>query len=87
MTLNEVYSIWVNGNKRSLALGVILVGETDAAFKFKILNSDRDLTFFLPKKAIKLDATNEGIMLLARWFKVEGFLANMFDRFANSYSR
>lgn len=87
MEMNKVYSIWVSGSKMNSALGVEVVGETDKAIKFSVLNSTRDYTFFLPKAAVKVDAENEGILLLARWFKLEGFIASMFDRFSNYYVR
>lgn len=85
--MEKVYSIWKTGYAVNTALGVLLIGETEKAFKFKILNSNRELYFHLPKKALSFDAKNEGIINLARWFTIEGYLANLFDRFANHYKR
>jgi hypothetical protein len=85
--MEKVYSIWKTGYSASSALGVSIVGETDKAYKFQVLDSAKGYTFFMPKKAIKFDPNNEGILILQNWFIVEGFIAFLFDRYANYYKR
>ena len=85
--METVHSIWKSGYSVNTALGVLLIGETDRAFKFKVLNSNTELFFHLPKKAVKFDAKNEGVINLAHWFTVDGYLRTLFDRFANHYKR
>jgi hypothetical protein len=83
--MDQVYSIWKSGYGVSTAMGVLLVGETEKAMKFKVLNSNKELFFHLPKKALKFDTKNEGIVNLAHWFTLDGYVRNLFDRFANHY--
>jgi len=85
--MENIYSIWKTGYSVCTALGVELVGETEKAFKFKVLNSEKEYTFFMPKKAVTFDKKNEGIINLARWFVPEGFVAFLSDRYANHYRR
>lgn len=83
--MDKVYAIWKSGYAVNTAMGVLLVGETEKAMKFRVLNSDREIFFHLPKKALKFDTKNEGIVKLAHWFTIDGYLRNLFDRFANHY--
>ena len=85
--MENVYSIWKTGYSVHTALGVLLVGETERALKFKVLNANKDLFFHLPKKAVKFNTENEGIINLAYWFTADDFLRSLFDRYANHYKR
>jgi hypothetical protein len=85
--MENIYSIWKTGYSVNTALSVELVGETERAYKFKVLNSDRDYTFFLPKAAVSFDKKIQGVINLKRWFTVEGFLSYIFDNFASHYRR
>ena len=83
--MEKVYSIWKNGYSVRAAMSAELVGETDKALKFKVLNSVKEYTFFIPKKAIKYDTRVENCINLAPWFMIEGFLRFLFDRYATHY--
>ena len=83
--MEKVYSIWKNGYTVRAAIAAELIGETEKALKFKELNSTRGFTFFIPKKAVKYDTNVENCINLAHWFKIDGFLGNIFDRYANHY--
>lgn len=85
--MNNIYSIWKTGYTVSTALGVELVAETEKAIKFKVLNSSKEYTFYLPKRVLSFDKDNEGIINLAHWFTIDGFLAFLFDHYANHYRR
>jgi hypothetical protein len=85
--MENVYNIWKTGHMVRTSLGVILVGETERAYKFKVLNSEKEYYFFMPKKAVKFDTKLEGTINLARWFTVDGFLRFLFDRYASHYKR
>jgi len=85
--MKNIYNIWRSGYSVSTALGVELIGETEKAYKFKVLNSTKEYTFFLPKKAVKFDTEVEGIINLARWFAADGFTAFLFNTFSTHYKR
>jgi hypothetical protein len=85
--MENVYSIWKTGRSVHTALSVLLVGETERALKFKVLDANKDLFFHLPKKAVKFDTKNEGIINLAHWFTVDDFLRSLLDRFATHFKR
>jgi hypothetical protein len=85
--INSRYSLWITRSSHSLAMAVVVVGETEKAIKLQVANSDRPLTFFLPKAAVKIDTKNEGILLVARWFNAGPYLMNLLDKFANYYRR
>jgi|APFre7841882793_1041355.scaffolds.fasta_scaffold25166_2 hypothetical protein len=85
--MSTVHSIWKTGYAVHTALGVELVGETEKAMKFKVLNSSKGYTFYMPKKALAADKTTEGILNLAPWYKIEGFIEYLFDQYANHYAR
>lgn len=85
--MENVYNIWKTGQRVRASLGVILVDETERAYKFKVLNSEKEYYFFMPKKAVQFDTKLEGTINLARWFTVDGFLAFLFDRYASHYAR
>lgn len=85
--MDQVYVIWKNGYSVNTAMDVLLVGETEKAMKFRILNSNREIFFHLPKKALKFDTKVDGVMILAHWFILDGYVRNLFDRFANHDKR
>jgi hypothetical protein len=85
--MENIFNIWKSGYAVRASLGTILVGETDRAYKFKVLNSSRDLFFHLPKKAVKFDPTLEATINLAHWFTADEYLRGLFDRYANHYAR
>ena len=85
--MENIYSIWKSSYSVNAALSVELVGETEKAIKFKVLNSSENYNFFMPKKAVSFDKKNQGIINLARWFVPEGFVAFLFDRYADHYRR
>ena len=85
--MENIYNIWRSGYSVSAALSVELVGETEKAYKFKVLDSAKEFTFFLPKRALKFDKKVPGVINLACWFTLEGFTAFLFDRFASHYKR
>ena len=84
---NNVYSLWKNGYSVRASLPVEKVAETEKAIKFRVLNSVKEYTFFVPKTAIKYDSQIESTINLARWFTVEGFLGFLFDKYATHYKR
>lgn len=81
------FTLWKSGYRVSHALAVELVAETDKAYKFKEMDSGKDYTFFMPKKACNFDKTNDGLINVAVWFTVEGFLSYLFQRYASHYNR
>ena len=83
----QYFTLWKTGYNVSHALTVELVAETEKAYKFKEIESGRDYTFFMPKKACKFDKNNASIIALAGWFTVEGFLSFLFQRYASHYNR
>jgi hypothetical protein len=87
MTLNQVYVLWKTGYSVNTALSVELVFETEKAFKFKVLNSVKNYTFYMPKSAVKKDEGIEGVLNIAHWFNPEGFTRFLFDQYANHHVR
>lgn len=85
--MEQRYTIWLSGYNVSHALCAEMVGETAKAYKFKEYDSGKEYTFFLPKKACSFDKNVDGIIHLARWFALEGFLRFLFDRYGSHYNR
>jgi hypothetical protein len=85
--MTNVFTLWKSGYNVSHALTVELVSESDKAFKFKEIESGRDYTFSLPKKACSFDKNVSGVINLAGWFVPEGFIRFVFNRFASHYNR
>lgn len=81
------YTLWKSGYSINKAMYVEMVSETPKAYKFKCMDSAKEYTFFLPKAACRFDKNNSGIISLANWFTVEGFLSFLFDRYATAYKR
>lgn len=82
----NIYSLWSTGYSVSAALSVEISGESEKAMKFTVLGQPK-CSFWLPKKAVKFDPANEGIITLAGWFTKDSFLKSMFDRYGNHYKR
>jgi hypothetical protein len=81
------FTLWKTGYTYQTALAVVQVAETQKAIKFKILDSAKGYEFYLPKSAVRTDKNSSEILILAKWFNVEGFLAMLFDRFGSVYKR
>lgn len=84
--INEQFSLWANGYAVSKSLYVEMIGETEKAYKFKVVDSPK-CSFYMPKKAVTFDTELTGIINMARWFKMDTFLSSMFDQYANHYNR
>lgn len=85
--MENIFNIWKTGRAVRASLGTILVAETERAYKFKVLNANRELFFHLPKKAVKFDPKLEATINLAHWFTADDYLLGLFDRYANHYAR
>lgn len=85
------YTLWKTGYTVQQALSVTIVGETAKAIKFKVLGvdsySDKERTFFMPKSAVRPEKKYPEILLIAKWFAVEGYLNFLFDRYGSAYKR
>jgi hypothetical protein len=81
------YTLWKTGYNVQRGMYVEMVSETPKAYKFKCMDSAKEYTFFLPKAACRFDKNVRGIINLANWFNVEGFLSFLFDRYATIYKR
>ncbi len=61
---------------------------TDKATEFQVYDeaAEKYRTFWLPKKALKLNWSKDGIngYELAKWFKVEGYVKFVFERCVSS---
>lgn len=85
--MENIFNIWKTGRAVRASLGTVLVSETERAYKFKVLNANRELFFHLPKKAVKFDPKLEATINLAHWFTADDYLRGLFDRYANHYAR
>lgn len=81
------YTLWKTGYNVQRGMSVEMISETPKAYKFKCLDSTKEYYFFLPKAACRFDKNVRGIINLANWFTVEGFLSFLFDRYASIYKR
>lgn len=81
------FNIWIAGYNVNRALYVEMVAETPKAFKFRALDSLKEYTFFLPKKACRFDKNVQGVINLANWFTIDGFFKFLVDRYASVYNR
>lgn len=84
---NNRFTLWKTGYSFQTALAVIKISETEKAIKFKVPDSKKEYEFFLPKSAVRVDKNSSGILILANWFTVAGFLAFLFDRYGSVYKR
>ena len=77
-------SLWIQGSSFRAALFVKIVGGSDKAMQFEVVDNPK-LKFWIPSKA----CTDEGNgqYSLAFWFKKTDFLSNVFSRYASYYKR
>jgi hypothetical protein len=85
--MNSHFIIWITGYSHHTALSVELVSETEKAYRFKVTDSTKGYAFYMPKSALKKDSHTSGVLNLASWFKLEGFLSFLFDRYASHVPR
>ena len=85
--MENVFSLCKSGYCVTYIMTVEMAQETDKAFKFVVLDSNKKYTFFLPKKAVRFDKSSNSILHLAHWFTVEGFHQYLWDTYANAYKR
>jgi hypothetical protein len=76
--------LWKQGYKSSLALSAEIIKETEKAIQFSVIGSEKERTFYLPKKAIK---KKDSILDIAGWFPIEGYLEFIFNRYGSPYAR
>lgn len=83
----DTFTLWKSGYKYSSAICVQKVSETDRAIHFSVMGSEKPYTFYLPKKAVSRNKDVEGILNIAGWFKLEGYISFLFDKYGSYYNR
>lgn len=78
----EYRTIWTNGYRVRAALFVAIVNETDKALQVQVVDNPK-VNLWFPRKA--LTSVDESQLQLARWFTMNQFTKNIFDRYANHY--
>ena len=83
----NTFTLWSEGYSYSRAMAVEIVNRTAKAIQVQVVANPKCKLWF-PLKAISFPSEYAGdIGCVAKWFTLDQFASNMFDRFGNSYKR